>query len=118
MPKVLDVQNIEGNIILAKFSGNFDEDTIDENASALTQEIEKTKGASLVFDFSSLEYVNSRGIGEISVWYTRIVENNGRVLYFGANSTIKDILEVVSFTDLFEEVKDLDAAKKSLSAQK
>lgn len=116
MPKsVITIHHLPNSAIHAQFHGNFDEDTIDHSAPHLASALEKESKPNLILDFTSLDYINSRGIGEMSTWFTTVTQKGGQVIFFGANETIRDILEVVSFDDLFEEAKDLPDAQKRLT---
>ncbi len=115
MSEILTINQPEPHIVVATFAGNFDEDSIDDHAPKLTSALEPEGVTALIFDFTNLEYINSRGMGEMAEWYRQIAERTGRILSFGASDRIQDLLEVVGFSDIFEPVKDVDDALKKLA---
>ncbi len=97
---------------LIKVQGQLDESNVDENAKKLYELIEQNpKGLSLVFDFSELEYMNSKSIGYLTDWYGKLNALGGKLIIAGARENIVDILQVVGLTQLIPCVATLDEAK-------
>lgn len=98
---------------LAKFVGQLDETNIEEEAKHVYAELEDGV-KNMIFDFSELTYLNSKSIGYIADWQGKVAENGGKLVIFGAEENIFDILDVVGLTKLIDMVDDLEAAKGAL----
>jgi len=97
---------------LVKVKGQLDESNVDEQAKKLYELIESNaSGLNLVFDFSELEYMNSKSIGYLTDWYGKLNAVNGKILIAAARENIVDILQVVGLTQLIPCVGSLDEAK-------
>ena len=97
---------------LVKVKGQLDESNVDENAKKIYELIEANPtGVNLVFDFSELEYMNSKSIGYLTDWYGKLNALNGKILIAAARENIVDILQVVGLTQLIPCVESLAEAK-------
>lgn len=99
-------------IKLLKFAGQLDESNVDEKAKEIYSIIEATpQGLFLIFDFEKLEYMNSKSIGYLTDWYSKLSEKKGGILIASARPNITDILQVVGITQLVPCVGSVDEAK-------
>lgn len=99
---------------LLKFSGQLDESNVDEKAKGIYDLISSTpQGLFLIFDFEKLEYLNSKSIGYLTDWYTKLSEKEGGIIIVGARPNILDILQVVGLTQLIKCVLTLEEARIS-----
>lgn len=97
---------------LVKFSGQLDESNVDERAKEIYDLINSVpQGLFLVFDFEKLEYMNSKSIGYLTDWYTKLTEKRGGIVIANARPNIVDILQVVGLTQLIPCKATLDEAK-------
>ncbi|MBI2453456.1 STAS domain-containing protein [Candidatus Peregrinibacteria bacterium] len=97
---------------IVKLSGQLDESNVDENAKKVYKLIESVKeDLNLIFDFSELEYMNSKSIGYLTDWYGRITGKNGKIVIAQAKDNIYDILQVVGLTQLIHCYPSLKEAK-------
>lgn len=97
------------------FKGQLDETNVDEKAKLIYAQIEKTpKNLYLLLDFENLEYMNSKGIGYLTDWFSKISEGGGKIAIVKARPNILDILEVVGLTQLINCFLSLEEAKMSL----
>ena len=99
---------------LVKFTGQLDETNIEEEAKKVYGVLESESPANLIFDFSGLTYLNSKSIGYIADWQQKISQNGGKLVVFGAQENIFDILDVVGLTNLIEIVDDQAAAEAAV----
>jgi stage II sporulation protein AA (anti-sigma F factor antagonist) len=108
----------QGTVIkLIHVVGQLDETNIDEQAKSIYQLIEATpQGLSLVFDFSGLEYMNSKSIGYLTDWYSKVSAGGGKLVVAAAPANILDILQVVGLTQLVQAFATLDEAKLAVGA--
>lgn len=97
---------------LAHFAGQLDESNVDDKAKEIYALIEATKGTLfLIFDFEKLEYMNSKSIGYLTDWYTKLSEKQGSIVIARARPNIVDILSVVGITQLVKCLDTVDEAK-------
>lgn len=100
---------------LVTVSGQLDESNVDERAKEIYDAINKAAaGLWLIFDFSKLEYMNSKSIGYLTDWYTKLSEHKGGIVIAGARPNIVDILQVVGITQLIKTVDGVAAAKTAI----
>ena len=105
-------QNPDRHVKLVKFTGQLDESNVDEKAKIVYEIIQSTpQNLSLIFDFSGLEYMNSKSIGYLTDWYTKLSERKGSIVIAQAKSNILDILQVVGLTQLIKCVGTVEEAK-------
>lgn len=104
----------KGPAKLVTFVGQLDETNIEEQAKKLYAVLESEKPKHLVFDFTGLTYLNSKSIGYITDWQSKITGNGGKLVIYGAADTIFDILDVVGLTKIIELVKTQEEAKNLL----
>ena len=101
---------------LVKFSGQLDESNVDEKAKSLYDVIQSVpQQLFLVFDFTGLEYMNSKSIGYLTDWYTKSSEKKGGIVIAGAKANILDILQVVGLTQLIKCVSTVEEAKLEIT---
>lgn len=97
---------------LIRIVGQLDESNVDEQAKSIYQVIEAIpQGLSLIFDFTGLEYMNSKSIGYLTDWYSKVSATGGKVVIASARENILDILQVVGLTQLIPPYATLDEAK-------
>ncbi len=102
------------NTQVVKFTGDFDGYAKD-NVETLKNLVEKTEpGANLIFDFTTMNYLNSYAIGHLVNWYNKVKEQGGKILIVGANKNVEEIFSVLGIDKLFETFADMAAAENSL----
>jgi len=97
------------------FKGQLDETNVDEKAKLIYSLIEQNpKNLNLLLDFENLEYMNSKSIGYLTDWFSKVTEGSGKVVIAKARPNILDILEVVGLTQLISCFPTTDEAKLAL----
>lgn len=95
--------------------GQLDESNVDEQAKSIYQLIETIpQGLRLVFDLTGLEYMNSKSIGYLTDWYSKVSGTGGKVVLAAPRDNILDILQVVGLTQLVSIYASLDEAKAAV----
>lgn len=113
----ITIEDLPGNhpdktVKLVKFAGQLDESNVDEKAKIMYDLISKVpQNLHLVLDFENLEYMNSKSIGYLTDWYTKITEKKGNIIIAKAKPNILDILQVVGLAQLIQCVPTLEEAK-------
>lgn len=115
----ITIEDIPGTpdkaVKLVKFSGQLDESNVDEKAKTMYELISKVpQNLYLIFDFENLEYMNSKSIGYLTDWYTKVTGKKGDIIIAKAKPNILDILQVVGLTQLVKCVPTLDEAKLAI----
>jgi anti-anti-sigma factor len=115
--KIEDLTAPEPDMIAktVRFIGQLDESNIDLNSKTIYDVIAQhpTK-LYLLFDFSKLEYMNSKSIGYITDWYGKVSEGGGKIVIAAPPENILDILQAVGITELIKCYKYLEEAKDQL----
>lgn len=117
---IVTVEDLAGaspdkKVKLLKFSGQLDESNVDEKAKEIYDIINSIpQGLFLIFDFEKLEYMNSKSIGYLTDWYTKLNEKKGGIIVANARPNILDILQVVGLTQLINCVGTVDEAKLAI----
>lgn len=102
-------------IKLIKFAGQLDESNVDEKAKEIYDLIgASSQGLYLIFDLEKLEYMNSKSIGYLTDWYTKLNEKKGGIVIANARPNILDILQVVGLSQLITCAASLDEAKLAI----
>ncbi len=95
--------------------GQLDETNVDEKSKLVYGIIEQNpKNLNLLLDLEGLEYMNSKSIGYLTDWYSKVSEGGGKIVIAKARPNILDILEVVGLTQLISCFNTLDEAKLAL----
>lgn len=103
-------------IKLVHFAGQLDESNVDEKAKEIYEIINKTpEQLFFIFDYEKLEYMNSKSIGYLTDWYTKLNEKKGGIVIANARPNILDILQVVGLTQLIPCLGTIDEAKLAVS---
>lgn len=111
----INVGNGEKVAKLLVFKGQLDETNVDEKAKMVYEIIEQNpKNLYLLLDFEALEYMNSKSIGYLTDWYSKVTEGGGKIAIAKAKPNILDILEVVGLTQLVNCYPTLDEAKLAI----
>lgn len=103
---------------IINFSGQLDETNVDEEAKKIYTVIDQMPQPQLILDFSGLDYMNSKSIGYMTDWYTRVMTKNGKMVIANPKANILDILKVVGITQIISVFDSLDLAKSGLAAVK
>jgi anti-anti-sigma factor len=68
----------------------------------------------MLFEFSKLEYMNSKAIGYLTDWYGKVTEGKGKIVISNPQANILDILEAVGITELIKCYKSIEEAQTQL----
>ncbi|MBU0727958.1 STAS domain-containing protein [Patescibacteria group bacterium] len=109
--------NVGGKAIkLIAFAGQLDETNVDNEAQKIYQVIEEMAEPNLILDFLDLEYMNSKSIGYVTDWYSKVMSKNGKIVITRPRVNILDILKVVGITQIVTVYENLEEAKASFGA--
>ncbi|PIQ79783.1 hypothetical protein COV81_00855 [Candidatus Peregrinibacteria bacterium CG11_big_fil_rev_8_21_14_0_20_41_10] len=103
------------SVKVIKLSGQMDESNVDDLAPKIYQLIEETEaGTSYVFDLENLVYMNSKSVGYITDWYSKIKAKGGSVVLAKLPPNISDILAVVGITKIVPVAQTMEEAQNML----
>jgi anti-anti-sigma factor len=101
--------------IMLIFSGHLDEGNIDDLSNVVYKLIQDhPKSLHLLLDFEKLMYMNSKSIGYLTDWYTRVTETNGKIIISKPAQNILDILKAVGISKFIKCYPTLAEAKSDL----
>jgi len=108
----ITLDNPDKIVKLIKFAGQLDESNVDEKSTIVYELIDSLpNGASIILDFNDLEYMNSKSIGYLSDWFSRISTKGGKLIIAQVRENISDILNVVGLSKIIPVTMTLDEAK-------
>ena len=104
------------NTKIIYFDGDFD-GYAEETIAQIQGEVDQAApGATLIFDFSKLNYLNSFAIGQLVSWHNLMNAKQGKILIVGINKNIEDIFSVLGIESVFKTYNNLEELKGGLSA--
>ena len=87
-------------IVMANASGQLDESNLPELSSKIDPLLSMAEVRNLVFNFSKLEYLNSKILGYIANLSSEMEHAGKHIAIAEANSAVTDILDLVGLTTL------------------
>lgn len=116
--RIDELDSPEHKIVVVEFNGELDESNIDEAAKEVYQIIEESEdGLWFVFDFENLGYLNSKSIGYLSDWYTKINEKSAQLVIASPRENIVDILSTVGLDNFVKMYHSMNEAKLEILSQ-
>ncbi len=113
----LQDDNVNGKPLkVISLAGQLDETNVDAEAKKIYQVIDEMAVPNLVLDFSELTYINSKAIGYVTDWYSRVAAKNGKVTIAKPQPNILDILKVVGITQIITIYGSIEEAKNALGS--
>jgi anti-anti-sigma factor len=71
----------------------------------------------LALDFSSLDYINSRAIGDLMGYYFQVIDRGGSLAAAGAQSMVRTVLNAAGVERFIPVYDTLEEAVSTLSAE-
>lgn len=104
-----------GAVKVVTLAGQLDESNVDDTAPKVYDLIEKSdEGTGYIFDLENLVYMNSKSVGYLTDWYSKIKAKNGGMVLAKLPANINDILTVVGLTKIVQVAQTMDEAKGML----
>jgi anti-sigma B factor antagonist len=103
-------ESVKEGICVITPSGDIDAHTAPLFKEAIEKNI-NSGNIRIVFDFSSLNYISSAGIGLLNAALNSLKGKGGKMSIACASPSVLDTLEVMYFTRKVPVKKDLDSAK-------
>ena len=84
----------KGNNLVVKLQGEIDFEAVKKLRRRIDVEFDEEKAKSIVFDMTEVTFMDSSGVGMIIGRYKRVSALGGQVKIFGADRTVKRIIEL------------------------
>jgi anti-anti-sigma factor len=97
------------------FDGDLDKLGLDAVKPQIDEMVEKTEKKYLVFDFTSLNFINSESIGYLTTVYYRLIKRQKNLAIIGASAHVKDVLQVIGINEIIKSFESLSEFEKSLN---
>jgi len=102
-------------VSLLTFDGELDASNVEETSPRIYKLIEEgNKHMVLIFGFEGLRYMNSRTIGYMTDWNSRIKAKGGYIALVNLPPNIQDLLSSIGILNLFTVFDTLENAKKQI----
>jgi anti-sigma B factor antagonist len=106
-------QNVQNNICVLTIEGKLDAKTAPELTSILSTTI--TKYPKIVCNLEKLNYIASAGIGVFLKFLQEAKSKKGDLVLVGLQKQVKDVFDLLKFTNLFKIYSKTEDAIKELS---
>ncbi len=83
-----------GNNLIIKLQGEIDDEAVKKLRRTIDVEFDEEKAKNIVFDMTDVSFMDSSGVGMIIGRYKRAAALGGQVKIFGADRTVKRIIEL------------------------
>ncbi len=110
------VPALEGKAVkVVRFIGQLDSSNVEESKKIVEDVIgDKKMNLFLIFDFSKLEYLNSRAIGCLVECYQTISGGGGKILIASPTENVADVIKVVGINKVIPMYQSVEAAVSDL----
>lgn len=102
-------------ILIVHISGDIDHHTSEEIRNKTDREIEKLNTKDIIFDFSSVTFMDSSGIGMIIGRYKNIEIKGGKAVVININEDMKRIFEISGLFKIIKYYDNIEQAFKDLT---
>ena len=102
----------KGKITLVKCTGFIDSETSKEIESALVKALEAKK-FKIIVDLEKIDYVSSAGWGIFVGHVQEVRKNKGDIKFAKMKSEVREIFELLDFTNILEYYGDVESAAKA-----
>ncbi|MBN2533628.1 MAG: STAS domain-containing protein [Spirochaetales bacterium] len=110
----LFLNSIDNECIELHLSGVINVNTADDLMLSFDELDLKYKPKYYIFDFHNVEYVSSAGIGVFMDLFERINDHSGKICFVQMHKNIKEVFDLMCFSQYFIFVDSLDDAKESM----
>ena len=115
MPPEFAVDITEGksaHVKVVHLTGELDEVTVEELKKHLDPLLADSNVLQLIFDFTKLEFINSKGIGYMVSVHTHLTKDGRTMVMAGATQEVMDVLSLVGLINIIPYHATLEEALK------
>ena len=100
------------NIKVVHLTGELDEVTVEEVRKYVDPLLADTNVHQLIFDFTNLKFINSKGIGYLVSVHTHLTKNGRSLIMAAAAESVMDVISLVGLTNIIPYYATLEEALK------
>lgn len=100
------------SVKVVHLTGELDEVTVEELKGHLDPLLADSNVHQLIFDFTKLEFINSKGIGYLVSVHTHLTKDGRTMVMAGATQEVMDVLSLVGLTNIIPYHATLEEALK------
>ena len=109
--------NLKGNTLIATLSGELDHHTAKEVKDTVENVIMNKSVTNLIFDLSSLSFMDSSGIGVVIGRYKLIKSIGGKVAVINTSPYVDRLLTMSGIKRIISVFKTIDAAIENIEEE-
>ena len=98
------------NVKVVHLTGELDEVSVEELKGHIDPLLEDNKVHRLIFDFTKLEFINSKGIGYLVSVHTHLAKDGRAMMMAGAAESVMDVISLVGLTSIIPYHATLEEA--------
>lgn len=98
--------SLKEDTLTVRLAGEIDHHVCDEIRTEIDRELTRCGAVSLNFDFSSVTFMDSSGIGMVLGRYKKVTAQGGRVKIRNAGSLVRQLLDMAGIFSLMEYEED------------
>ena len=98
------------SVQVVHLTGELDEVTIEQLKQEIDPQLNDSTVTQLIFDFTKLEFINSKGIGYLVSVHTHLSKDGRTMVMAGAAEAVMDVLSLVGLTNIIPYHKTLEEA--------
>lgn len=91
-------------------TGELDEVSVEQVKRDIDPHLNDTSVVQVIFDFTNLEFINSKGIGYLVSVHTHLAKDGRTMAIAGAVEAVMDVLSLVGLTNIIPYHKTLEEA--------
>ena len=107
----IEIGEVKGKSQVIKFIGEFDKAGHSDIREVLDEAVKAFSGKTLVFDFGSLRFINSEGIGYLMEIHTHLVNRDKKLVIVGPTSHVEDVFKTIGISEIIDIYEDLESFK-------
>jgi stage II sporulation protein AA (anti-sigma F factor antagonist) len=104
----------KGRILVVNMAGELDHHSAENARMKIDNKIDEIGAASIIFDFSGVNFMDSSGIGVVIGRFRKISQFGGKVAVVNLKPQIKRVFELGGLFKIIKEYEDIDKAALSL----
>lgn len=101
---------ISTNVKIVHLVGELDEVTVETSKEHIDPLLADTNIHQLIFDFTKLKFINSKGIGYLVSVHTHLTKDGRSMSIAGATEPVMDVLSLVGLTNIIPYHATLEEA--------
>lgn len=102
------------DIKIIRLEGEIDESNLGQLQEKVDPLVDDEGVKTVVFNFSKLEFINSKVIGYLASLYSRLAEKGKKLVFAESSDNIKDILSLVGLTTIVDYYESMEEAMKKI----